>query len=260
MSLILSSVSYAYKHGEDALKEISAEFEAGTLTCWVGPNGSGKSTLLRVCAGLITPRGQVTWNGRALSDMNRLERAREIAFLPQSIPTLYRYRVQDVVWLARHPYRVGFTLPESREDQTAVMDAMAATDVFRLRDRWFDELSGGERQRVLIAAALAQGGQLLLLDEPTTALDVHHQSAILRLLRLLANEGRTVVCATHDLTLAAALADSVALLSEGYLMAAGPADEVFQEKALRQAYGEDVVVRPHPDGHGILVLPRIDAR
>lgn len=258
MSMLeLKRVRFAYAHERLALRDVDLRMGEGSLTCLVGPNGSGKSTLLRVAAGLLAPQaGSAAWRGQEISRWDPVLRARAVSFLPQAVSVLYRYRVAEMVAMGRHPHRPGPWARASEADRVAVEEAMAWTGVRELRERFFDELSGGERQRVLLAAALAQGGDLLLLDEPTAALDLHHQTSILRLLQQLARQGRAVLCATHDLNLAASYADRLVLLDQGQVAADGEPAEVLTAERLTRVYGEGIWVGPHPGGGGMAVLPR----
>jgi len=260
-TLELSHLRFSYSERRSALRDVDLEVTGGSLVCVVGPNGSGKSTLLRIAAGLLAPQtGTARWNGRDVLHVAPLERARSISLLPQTVTVLYRYHVVEVVAMGRHPHLAGPWATSTSADAAAVEEAMQWTAVTALAERPFDELSGGERQRVLLAAALAQGGDLLLLDEPTTALDLHHQNAILRLLRRLAEAGRAILCATHDLNLAAAYADRLVLLDEGAVAAEGPAADVLTPERIGRVYGEGIWVGPHPAGSGIAVLPQPPGR
>ncbi len=254
--LALSAVSFAYRAGDPVLDQVELRVEQGELVAVLGPNGSGKSTLLRIAAGLLDPTaGQATWDGRSLQALPRLQRARAVAFLPQSVPVLYRHSVRDVIALGRHPHLRGPFSPFSAADRAAIALAMERTEVDALATRSFDELSGGERQRVLIAAALAQGGRLFLLDEPTISLDLHHQVAVMRLLRELALAGRAVLCATHDLNLAAAYAQRLVMLDRGRVECTGSAAEVLSAARVARVYGAGIWVGEHPQGGGMAVLP-----
>jgi len=259
VTLRLEGIGVRYPNGVEGLRDAALAAAPGTLTALIGPNGSGKSTLLRVAAGLLEPdAGKVTWEGAPLDRLQRRERARRIAFLPQTVTTVYRHSVREVVALGRYPHRNGFLARWTAADEQAVVAALAATAVDPLAERGFDELSGGERQRVLVASLLVQGGDLLLLDEPTAALDLHHQISLMRLLAGLADEGRTVVCATHDLNLAAHFADRGVLLDDGAVRAAGAVGEVLRPEILRGVYGDDIWVGRHPAGDAIAVLPRVE--
>lgn len=261
MSLRIEQLVFAYDERGPVLEGLQLAAGPGELLCLVGPNGSGKSTLLSLCAGLLAPTaGTLQWDGKALSEWPATERARHVAFLPQHLPEVAGHSVEQVVRLGRHPHLSHPWARLSAEDEAAVEDALSKTDALGLRQRPIDGLSGGERQRVFLAAALAQGGELLLLDEPTTALDLHHQIEGMRLLRRLSRGGRCVLCATHDLNLAAAVSDRVLLLREGRAVADGSPEEVLVEENLRELYGEDVWVGPHPAGGGRAILPYPEVR
>lgn len=260
MSLVLRDLAVRYPNGVDGLHDATFTAQAGQLTALIGPNGSGKSTLLRVAAGLSTPRaGEVVWDGTPVRDLERRERAQRIALLPQTVTAVYRHAVREVVALGRYPHREGLWARWTEADENAVTSALEATGISALADRGFDELSGGERQRVLVASLLVQGADLLLLDEPTAALDLHHQVSLMRLLAGLARRGRTVVCATHDLNLAAHFADAVVLLDQGRVRAHGPVATVLTPENLGAVYGDDIWVGRHPAGDAVAILPRPEA-
>jgi iron complex transport system ATP-binding protein len=242
------------------VEDLDLEIAAGVLTCLLGPNGSGKSTLLRLAAGLRVPRGgEILLRGRPLDRWTPRERARHVAFLPQHVESVHRHTAGETVALARHPHLGPFGRP-GPADRRAVDEAMARTGTLDLAPRPLDQLSGGERQRVLIAAALAQGGEFLLLDEPTASLDLHHQVRLMRLLVELAEAGRTVLCATHDLNLAATFAHRVVLLDRGRIEAEGPPAEVLQAERLARIYGDGIWVGVHPAGVVPVVLPQPPGR
>ncbi len=250
MALELSGVSFAYPHRQkNVLDEVDLHVRPGELFCLLGPNGSGKSTLLRLAAGLREPaRGQVAWEGEPLVSMPRRRRAEVLSFLPQQVEALYPYPVEEVVSLGR--YAVDASLPAS------VATAMQATEVTHLAHRNFLELSGGERQRVLLAACIHQGARMMLLDEPTAALDLHHQVQLMRKLVKLAGEGHAVLCATHDLNLAATFGHRFAMLQAGRVVAQGSAAEVLTAERLTAVYGQGIWVGRHPEADTIAVLPR----
>jgi iron complex transport system ATP-binding protein len=257
MTLRLRNLDFSYREAVPVIASLSLEVKRGELVMLLGPNGSGKSTLLRLAAGLLPARkGSVEWDGRELRDYSRRERARRIAFLPQQVESIHVHTVRETVGLGRHPYLGSWGRP-GEEDLKEVELAMQRTEVTALASRTLDELSGGERQRVHLAAALAQGGDLLLLDEPTVSLDLHHQVRFLSLLELLAREGRAVFCATHDLNLAAAFASRVVLLHHGESVAEGKPADVLKEELLREVYGDGLWVGAHPAGDRVVVLPSI---
>ncbi|MFN2455914.1 MAG: ABC transporter ATP-binding protein [Pyrinomonadaceae bacterium] len=212
-----------------------------TLTVLVGPNGSGKTTLLRLLAGLWQmTEGTATLDGAELSHIRRRDLARRIAFTPQDTHLAFAFTVRDVVLMGRHAY-IGRFEREGVRDREAVEAALARADVAHLADRLVTELSGGERQRVIIARSLATQADAILLDEPTANLDIGHALDVLQLCRELAQEGKTVALALHDLNLAARYAAEVVLLSHGRIVAAGTPTEVLSEAALQQVFGVSAV-------------------
>jgi iron complex transport system ATP-binding protein len=208
---------------------------AGRITAVVGPNGAGKSTLLRAFAGLVTPAdGMISLDGRPLAGHSRSELARALAYLPQERAVHWPLAARAVVALGRLPHRDTHA-PQA--DATAVDDALAAMDISDLAERPVVELSGGERARVLVARALAQQTPLLLADEPTAGLDPAHALALFELFTRLAADGRTVVVALHDLSLAARFAHHIVLLANGGIAAMGPPADVLTPRHLEPAFG-----------------------
>lgn len=240
-------VSYAYAGGPDAVRGATLHLARGQVTGIIGPNGSGKSTLLRLLAGMAQPRaGEVLIAGSRACEMPARQRARRVAYLPQTVAPLFGLTVDETVALGRYPHTTGLG-GLSRVDHAAVARAMARAGVLGLRGRVFTELSGGERQRVLLAGVLAQEPEFLLLDEPTAALDLHHEAEVFALLRALAGEGYGVCVVTHDLSLAAAHCDALLLLAgDGATVAQGAPGAVLTAEALSRAYGARVIVAAHP--------------
>jgi len=231
--------------------------EAGTWLSIIGPNGAGKSTLLRALVGAARSKGTVTVNGVDVASMKRTERARTLAWVPQVpvIPT--GFRVIDYVLLGRTPHRHPLAA-ERPEDLAVVQDVLIDLDLGDFADREVASLSGGERQRVIIARALAQQAPILLLDEPTTALDLGHQQEVLLLLDRLRNHGQTIISTMHDLSLAGHFADRLVLLAAGRVMADGSAADVLTEQNMAEYYNADVTVT-HNNGT-VTVMPRIAPR
>lgn len=241
-------VSFAYETGDNVFTRISAAIRGGRITGVVGPNGSGKSTLLRVLAGILRAReGHVSLDGEALSTLSHRARARNVALLPQSVQPAFALTVLEVVSLGRYPH-AGLLGGLSQRDRDIVHRCLADVDVVGLRDREFLTLSGGERQRVLLASVLAQEPGLLLLDEPTSSLDIHHEIEIYALLRRLAGEGYGMAVVTHDLNLAARFCDDLLLMSldGGGLLASGTPREVLTESLLMTAYSGTIRVSENP--------------
>lgn len=232
-------------------------FPAGSITALVGPNASGKSTLLKALARLLPLQaGQVLLEDVALHTLSSRAIAQRLGMLPQSPLAPEGITVADLVSRGRHPHGRLFhrTLDH---DLRVVAGALVATGTAELADRPVDSLSGGQRQRVWIAMALAQETSLLLLDEPTTYLDIAHQIEVLDLLAdLRASSGKTVVMVLHDLEQAAAYADRLLVLSKGRLVAAGPPGEVLTEKLVLDVFGLRSRIIPDPDTGAPLVLPR----
>lgn len=208
----------------------------GTVTALLGPNGSGKSTLLKTLSKTLAPLAGTVWvGGTPLDDLSFPELARRVAYVPQDEHPVYPFTVREIVLMGRLPYGQG--LFEDENDHAIATEAMAAADCLALADRPVTELSGGERQRTLIARALAQKAPTLLLDEPTSHLDVGHQVEIVRRLRNWAAEGYGVLAAVHDLNLAAALADRAVLLRDGAVGLEGTCDEVLSSPLVDEVYG-----------------------
>ena len=233
--------------GRAVVRGVSLELVPGGVTAIVGPNGGGKSTLLRALAGAHRPsQGSILLDGIPLRNLPPRALARRLAFLPQSPPVPTGTTVRELVAYGRYAHQGPFRRA-SAADREAVAGALAATAVTALADRPVQELSGGERQRALIAMVLAQQAGVLLLDEPTTFLDLRHQVEVLRLLRQLANDHSiTIGAVLHDLNQAAACADQVAVLANGELIAAGPPAQVVTAATVRAAFGLDVTVIPNP--------------
>ncbi len=233
--LQLHQVSYQ-RAQRTLLHPLSLTLGAGQLTALLGPNGAGKSTLLRICAGLWTPnQGEVQLAGRALQRFSRRALAQRLSFVPQNTQLDFAFTVREVVNMGRHPHQTRWRR-QSVADQQQVQQALQRTDCAQLQDRLITELSGGERQRVLIARSLATGADILLLDEPTASLDIAHALEILSLCRALADAGKTVLIATHDVNLAARYADQLVLLAQGQLLHAGATQKVLTASTLAQVF------------------------
>ena len=239
------------------LSGVDLELRRGEMAALLGANGSGKTTLLGVVAGTITPTGgSVELFGRSIATWSRTEVARVVAVSPQSLELPAGFRVSEVVAMGRTPHR-GSLFGWEPDDQRAVADALRDADAEGLADRPVTELSAGERQRVLIALALAQEPELLLMDEPTTHLDVAHAAGLLSSLsRLQQVRGVTIVVVVHDLVLAAMWAPRVIVLDGGRIVADGPPDEALRPEVVQRAYGVAVEALVTGRGRRILV-PRL---
>ncbi|MFE0138273.1 ABC transporter ATP-binding protein [Streptomyces sp. NPDC059037] len=228
----------------------------GEVTVIVGPNACGKSTTLRALGRLLKPKsGAVLLDGEALAKLPTKKIAQQIGLLPQTPVAPEAITVGDLVARGRQPHQ-SWWQQWSDEDEKAVTEAMERTDVSALAERSVDELSGGQRQRVWIAMALAQDTDLLLLDEPTTYLDISHQVEVLDLVRQLNHDrGRTVVVVLHDLNQAARYADHLVAMKEGRIVAEGAPADVVTEELVREVFGLECVVVPDPVTGSPLVVP-----
>jgi iron complex transport system ATP-binding protein len=218
------------------LADISIEVRSGQLTAIVGPNGAGKSTLLGIMAGLRKEYiGECRYRDREVRKWPRRNFARAVSFVPQAMQLEFPFTAGQVVLMGRAPH--ADRLFEGPSDHAAVERAMELTDTLAFQQRDFRTLSGGERQRVVLASALAQTPEFLLLDEPATFLDLRHQVGIYRLLRDLCRDGLGVVAVTHDLNTALTYADRVLLLEDGRLVADGPPAEALVPDAIERVFG-----------------------
>ena len=236
------------------LHDVNLAVDSGEVVALVGPNGAGKSTLIRVLSGVLPARGEAWLNGADLLRLAPAQRARRVAVVPQMIRLPEAFTVGEIVLMGRTPH-----LPlwggETRADCEIAWQAMRRTHVEGLSERRVDELSGGEQQRVVIARALAQEPQVLLLDEPTAHLDLKHQVAVLELVRGLAHDHNLAVLLTlHDLNQAAQYADRVALMQQGRLVAQGLAADVFTADRISAVYGVPVTISQHPTRGTPIVL------
>jgi iron complex transport system ATP-binding protein len=231
----------------EVLRGVTAEVSPGELVAVVGPNGAGKTTLLRAMAGLLpTAAGEVRAFGLDPARVPRRELARRLAYLPQRYELAFPFTVGEVVLMGRYAHRrVGL---ESEADLRAARSAMERCDVAALEDRRFDELSGGEQRRALLAQALCQEAEVLLLDEPTAALDPAHARALLLALRAECERGAAAVIVTHDLSLAVRWGHRLLLVAGGALVAAGSPAEVLASPAAAEAFAVSIHVGALPSG------------
>lgn len=248
------------------LHEINLEVARGSVVALIGPNGSGKTTLVRALSGVLPSlSGLIRLDGKDLNKLGAQERARLIAVVPQVRTLPPAFTVQEVVALGRTPYLNWFG-QTSGHDQQIIRTAMEQVDLLELADRNIAELSGGEQQRVLLARALAQQTSVLLLDEPTSHLDLQYQVSFLEKVRQLAHpspeqissgfEKRAVLVAIHDLNLLNRYADQVALLDKGRLLIVGHPEEVLQPHILSQAYHLPLGTLQDPESGSLIVYPR----
>jgi len=258
----LKNVSFSYSRGKRAeseavLKELSCLILSGRVLGILGPNGSGKSTLLKLLARVFYPQnGTIDLLGKSLSGLSQVEVAKRVALVPQETLQVFPFTIAEMVLMGRSPHHQGWGgwHWEDSQDWAVAQKAMDELDVAHLGDRLVTEVSGGERQRAVIARALVQEPQILLLDEPTAFLDLHHQLDIARIIKRLNRErGLTVVLVSHDLNLASQYCDQVLLLNHGRLAAMGTPQTVIQPKIIEAVYGCSVLVDRHPQSG----LPRV---
>lgn len=254
-ALAARSVHAGYD-GRIVIDDVSVEFPTGSITCLVGPNGSGKSTLLKSCARLLMPMsGAVYLGGEPLEALRSREVAQRMAILPQGPSTPEQMTVRELVEQGRYPH-VGPTRMLRRQDHESVKNALAATGLTDFANRDINHLSGGERQRAWIALALTQDTPVLLLDEPTTFLDLGYQMDVLELVaRLNREKGLTVVMVVHDLNHAAMLADHMVVLDHGQIVAEGKPEDAITPELLHTVFRVDADIVAHPRTGKLTVLP-----
>jgi ABC-type cobalamin/Fe3+-siderophores transport system ATPase subunit len=235
---------------------VRLQIPEGRVSVLIGPNGSGKSTILRALSRLLRPAsGTVILDGHSIQTMTTREVARKLAILPQQSVAPEAITVENLVWYGRHPYRRAI-LPPTPADRRAVDWAIRATRLDGFRDSLVDELSGGQRQRAWISLALAQETDILLLDEPTTFLDLSHQLDVLELCAELNREqGKPIVMVLHDVNLAAEFADHLFVIKDGRLFTEGAPDDVLTADLMRRVFGLESKVLLHPVTGRPLCIP-----
>ena len=260
MLLAASSLTLSY-NGHAVVQDFHLSVPHKTVVGLVGPNGSGKTTILRALAGLIEPvSGHALLKGVQAARLDKRTRARQIGWVPQLETAAWPLTVYEVVRLGRAPHR-GWLMPYTSVDREIVERALARADLLPLRDRPVDKLSGGEFQRVLIARVLAQEPEVLLLDEPTANLDIHHQVQVLDLIRdLVLEKSLSVVIAIHDLSLAARYCDLLVLLDKGHEVSSGTPEEVLTPGNLRAVFGVKARLFKDPWGAWAVSVQRNGSR
>ncbi len=228
------------------LNDVSLHADGGQFVGLVGPNGAGKSTLLRAISGILSHvEGTVSLDGQDLRSLSSRRVAANLALIPQIAPYTYGFTSLELVLMGRYPHLGRFQI-EGKDDHRIAMDAMELTETEGFAERTMDTLSGGERQRVLVARALAQQPRVLLLDEPTSNLDVLHQLKVLDVVRQMVDDGLAAIAAIHDLNMAARYCDRLVLLQEGQVAAEGPAEDVLTPQAIKSAFGVNAAVYRDP--------------
>jgi len=237
----------------EAVRGVSLEVAADEWVMLIGPNGAGKTSILRALCGLLAFDGEATIDGRDVRALGRRALARLIAFVPQNPVAPFELTVAEYVLLGRTPH-LGYLGIEGRRDRQAVAHALERLDLLPFAERGLGSLSGGELQRAVLARALAQEARVLLLDEPTTSLDLGRQQQALELVDSLRGDGLTVLSTMHDLTLAGQYADRLVLLDRGTIVAEGAPRDVLSPETLASHYGANVRI-VHDDGN-VFVLPQ----
>ncbi|MEW5723162.1 MAG: ABC transporter ATP-binding protein [Thermodesulfobacteriota bacterium] len=240
---VLAARGLEFSYGDlRVLAGVDLTVRSGRFYGLVGPNGSGKTTLLDLLAGLRKPdRGEVLFRGRSIGQYPRRELARQIALAPQASAVDFPYTVREIVLMGRHPHLRRFAGPAG-EDLDAADRAMEEIGIYGLRDKLVTELSGGEKQRVVLARVLAQDTPVLMLDEPTSSLDVKFALHALGVVAGLTRRGRTAVSVLHDLNLAAAFCDELIFLYAGRVHQAGPTGEVLTPESIARVFGVEARV------------------
>lgn len=238
------------------LRDIQLEVHSGEIVALIGPNGAGKSTLIRSISGVIPIRdGRIFVDEKNVTAFSTMERARHISVVPQAVSMPPAFTVWETVLLGRTPY-LNFLGQTSAKDEAMARQALDQADVLHLIEKRMDEISGGEQQRVLLARTLAQDTPILLMDEPTTHLDLSHQIDLLKLVTKHAREKNlTVLIALHDLNLASMFADRIAIVQNGLLCVAGTPQETLTTEILNSIYNQPVHIIHHPETNAPLIVP-----
>jgi cobalamin transport system ATP-binding protein len=251
------NVSFRYDaRGPFVVDGVSLRIAEGGLVGIIGPNGSGKTTLLRLLSGTLRPSTGRVWLGAtAMQELSRREVARQIAVVPQATELAFEYTVLEIVLMGRHPH-LGIFAVEGAADVRVAMESLEATGTAHLAERYFHTLSGGEKQRVVIAAALAQAAEILLLDEPTASLDLGYQLEVATTMRRLNHDHQvTMAISTHDLNLAASICRELVLMRAGRVIAAGPTEQVLTPERVSELYDVEADVHHHAASGHLTVTP-----
>ena len=250
-------ISFSY-NTKEVLTNVSLFLKRGEFLGIIGPNGAGKSTILRLICGILKPKhGIITVSGNDTCGIDRKQLAKKIAFVPQETHFALNFTIEEIVMMGRFPYLRAFQR-ENKTDYEARDHALMYANLQEFRKRPINSLSSGERQRVVLARALAQEPAILILDEPTSHLDLHHQFAIMELLKKLNKEGMSIIAVNHDLNLASLYCERLVLLHQGKVFEQGSPKDLITEKILKQVYQTEVKVirHPHKDVPHILLNPK----
>ncbi|QUX94411.1 ferric citrate ABC transporter ATP-binding protein FecE [Marinomonas sp. CT5] len=245
MSLSAHNLSVGY-HNKAIVKQVDLSIPEGKIIALLGPNGCGKSTLLKAMARILSPlEGQIHWQGKNLHGISSKKLAQQLALLPQTQPIPEGIKVKDLVAYGRSPY-TGFWGRINQDDQVIIDKVMEETGITKLADQLVSELSGGQRQRVWLAMTLAQDTPYLLLDEPTTYMDLSHQVELMHLLRKLNRQGKTIITVLHDINQAARYCDHLIVMKQGEIITQGSPESVLTENLLRDVFSLNAQIHPDP--------------
>lgn len=235
------SIIFEYDSSKPILRSVNLDARSGQFTCILGPNGSGKTTLLRCLLGQLAPTsGSIVLDGKAVGQYSPRDLARLLAYVPQFPESAFAFTVRQIVLMGRFAHTGALGLAGA-DDRSIVNEAMKMTETLEFAGRTLDELSGGEAQRVMIARALAQQPGVMLLDEPTSHLDIKNQLLIYRMMRRLADDWKmAVICVSHDINLAGRFADQLVMMRNGKVISAGTSEQIMHENILRQVYDVEV--------------------
>ena len=240
------NIRFSYNASE-VIKNVSLAVAQGEFVGIIGPNGAGKSTMLRILCGILRPKLGATFIfGNNITSFNPRNLAQQIGFVPQETHFSLNYMVEDIVLMGRYPYLHAFQ-KEGKKDFEVMERALQSAEVFEFKNRTINSLSSGERQGVVIARALAQEPKILILDEPTSHLDLHHQFTIMELLKKLNGQGLSIIIVNHDLNLASLYCQRLVLMHYGEIYSQGTPQLIIDEKILKAVYGTEVKIISHPN-------------
>ena len=250
----VENLQFGYK--EKIIDDISFKIEEGKFVSLIGPNGSGKSTIIKLLSHLYPPwKGKILIGNEDINSLSKKELARKVSLVPQNTLIDYEFTVEDIVLMGRYPYKKRFEKYDEK-DYEIVHEALKATNTLHLKDKYITEISGGERQRVIIAKALAQETPIILLDEPTSHLDINHQMEILNLLRRLNKEKKTtIIIAIHDINLASRYSDEIIIIGSGKIIDNGIPEKVITKENMEKVYGINVAIEINKHTKSLSITP-----
>jgi len=253
----LNNIIHQFPNSDWKLDILNFSIQTSEVLGIIGPNGSGKSTLLRIAAGIIKPlKGTVSLYGKDINKIKRKEIAKKIGYLPQETRSEYDYTVEELAHMGRYPHTGTFGILSSL-DLEIVKKSLSSTDMGEMSERRLSQLSGGEKKRAFLSSVLAQNPEILLLDEPTSSLDIHRQVQFFQLLSRLSEQGMGIAVVTHDINFASLFCQRVIFISDGKLLSQGKPEAVISEQNIKTVYGEDVILGRHPETNNPYLLPRL---